>query len=297
MRKIIGGKESRYPGLEPICLVGSIVPDCWDVSLFEVNGHREVSVRPVIQWHEDPDWSPPREHPDWPGLKTVAELEEIEAKRLRSLEKNAKRAATQCRRSIKAAGFDTMLTITYRENQTDRGLCKKHFKEWVRRMRRSLPDFQYVAAFEAQERGAMHVHVATHKLPKHSLYKGVKIEAWKLGTKVWRSIVGDNNGLVFVGGKTKWGKGFIKKMSLAKMAAYVSKYITKDYATCPGGSNRYSKSDNLNPPEPEKIRLTGYPMRDVIELLFECPDGYEVVSHRFGFFKDSYWLCTEPTPG
>ena len=61
--------------------------------------------------------------------------------------------------------------------------------------------FRYCTGFEPQQRGAWHMHVATHKLPQHVEYKGVKIEAWKLGTRIWRSIVGENNGLCFVGGK------------------------------------------------------------------------------------------------
>jgi hypothetical protein len=290
MRRIIGASLINGQWLGGIEMESFYPPNTWDASIFEVNGHREVSVRPVVQWVEIFDRGTNYLDND----TEEAHQGRIEEKRLRSLEKASKRAATQCRRSIKAGNFNEMLTITYRENQTDRALCKKHLKEWVRRMKRALPDFQYCAAVEAQDRGAMHVHVATHKLPQHAQYKGVKIEAWKLGTKIWRSIVGENNGLVFVGGKTKFGSHARRPMSLAKIAAYVSKYITKAYADSPMGSNRYSRSDDLHPPKPQKIRFADWSMAEVITCLFECPDGHALVSHRVGLFKDSYWLCTEP---
>lgn len=295
MRKIIGASCINGQWVGGIEVEGFYPPNTFDASIFEVNGHREVSVRPVLQWQEIYDWQGHvwDSNPNSNGSEKD-HLGREEERRLRSLEKAAKRATTACRRTIKTGLFNEMLTITYRENQTDRALCKKHFKEWVRRMKRALPSFQYCAAVEAQERGAMHVHVATHKLPQHALYKGVKIEAWKLGTKIWRSIVGEDNGLVFVGGRSKFGSHGKRRMSLAKMAAYISKYITKDYASCPMGSNRYSRSDDLTPPKPEKIRFTDYTMAALVELLFDLPDGHSLVSHRVGFFGDSYWLCTEP---
>jgi len=297
MRKIIGVTCINGKWVGGIEVEGFYPPDTFAASVFEVNGHREVSIRPVLQWRELHDYtghvwdSDPNAPPDVGHLGREEEWQD------RCLRKAAKRAATACRRTIKTGGFDQMLTITYRENQTDRDLCKKHFKEWVRRMKRALPAFRYCAAVEAQERGAMHIHVATHRLPQHALYKGVKIDAWRLGTEIWRSIVGKDNGLVFVGGKTKFGSPARRTMSLAKMAAYVSKYITKDYAAHPMGANRYSRSDDLTVPPPVKMSFDGWSMSAVIELLFDLPDGHSIVSHRVGMFGASYWLCTEPLKG
>lgn len=311
MIKIIGASCINGQWVGGIEVEGFYPPNTFDASIFEVNGHREVSVRPVLQWREVHDWG----GHVWGGDPNGGDPDKVhlgreEVRKQRALEKAAKRATTACRRTIKTGRFNEMLTITYRANQTDRALCKKHFKEWVRRMKRALPSFQYCAAVEAQERGAMHVHVATHKLPQHALYKGVKIKAWELGTRIWRDIVGDfpfvgplrpsesfpkiTNGLVFVGGKSKFGSPARRRMSLAQMAAYISKYITKDYAACPMGSNRYSRSDDLTPPKPQKIRFTDYSMAALVELLFDVPDGHSLVSHRVGYFGDSYWLCTEP---
>jgi hypothetical protein len=284
-----------YRIIDGILFEGKRVPDAWDVSMWEKNGHREVSARQCVSWQELCLVGPvidPTGHLVEPEALTP---EEIEEKRQAALKRNAQRAQTMCRRVIKAEGFDELLTITYRENQTDRALSKVHFKEWVRRMKNALGGtFRYCASFEKQDRGAMHMHVACHKLPKHAVHQGVKVDGWKLGTQIWRSIVGADNGLVFVGGKkASVSKKRVRK-SPAKMAQYVSKYIMKDYADSPEESNRYSRSNGSDIPKPQHIRLTGCTLAEAISVMFECKDGDVIVSHRLGDFKDSYWLCTEP---
>ena len=179
-------------------------------------------------------------------------------------------------------------------------------------MKKALGGFRFCASFEVQERGAMHVHVATHKLPQHANYKGVKIKAWELGTKIWRDIIGlyqfhgplqpgqsfpeITNGLCFVGGKTRFGQGRRKNMSIGKMASYVSKYILKDYENSPEEKNRYSRSNGTVVPKPEKMRFTHVQLVDLIGLVFELSEGDVVVSHRIGIDQQSYWLVTEPNP-
>lgn len=285
---------------------GERVSNAWDVSTFEVNGHKEVSARQVIEWTEvgfnerSPlSWAEYIAQYDYDPEKQkrlqAEHLEELEEKRQKSLKKAAQRAQTMCRRLIKASNFREMLTITYRENQGDRELCKSHFKEWVRRMKTAFPKWQYCAAFERQERGAMHVHCATNKLPKHCHYRGKKHESWLVGTLIWREIVGADNGLVFVGGKPRWGDKRRRNQSLAKIASYVSKYIMKDYADCPEGSNRYSRSNAIDLPKPTKLRITDCTMTELVSLVFEVLPGHVVVSHRIGDWQDSYWLCTEPS--
>jgi hypothetical protein len=299
-----------YRIVDGILLEGKYVPDAWDVCTWEANGHREVSVRNVIAWEEHGNAAEPTDiwgAPD-PYIATDAEAAaDALLRKQRALKKSAQRAQTMCRRVIKAEGFDELATITYRENQTDRNLAKKHFKEWVRRMRAALGGtFRYCASFEKQERGAMHMHVACHKFPKHVVHAGVKIDGWKLGTQVWRSIVGADNGLVFIGGKKHGVSKRSIRRSPAKMAQYVSKYILKDFEDCPEEKNRYSRSD-LAPGgtpaqkaaahaafRPTHIRLYRSALADVISAVFECKDGDVMVSHRLGDFGDTYWLCTEP---
>lgn len=273
------------------------VPDCWDVYTWEKNGVLERSARPVYTSHEVCELPPVMldalGNPNEPSPPTEEELAE---KRLASLQSAARRAKTMCRRVIITEGFDELLTLTYRENQEDRALCKKHFEQWYRRMKKALGTFRFCASFERQDRGAMHVHIATNKLPQHANHRGVKIKAWELGTRIWRDIVGADNGLCFVGGRTKWGgNSRRKKMGLAKMAAYVSKYILKDFEDNPLESNRYSRSNGTNIGEVHKIRLE-CSFLDLNIVAFEQGEGDVVIAHRVSKWGDGLWLCTEAAP-
>lgn len=301
-----------------------LVADAWDVRTFEVNGHRETSIRQQTEWVEAGDALPYARQGD--GFKGAATLENVEKwalqdaadaedRRLHSLEKSAARAKTMCRRVIKAEAFNEMLTLTYRECQNDRELCKKHFNIWFKRMKRALGSFRFCASFELQERGAMHVHVATHKLPEMANHKGVKVQAWRVGTLIWRDIVGHDmcgpllpsqtffkrpkidNGLCFVGGKSRFGGHKRRKnMSIGKMASYVSKYILKDYKDSPEEKNRYSRSNGTVIPKSVLTKFHGMSLAEVIDLAFECGEGDVILAHRVGQWKDSYWLVTERLP-
>lgn len=299
----------NLPDGSRLLLEGKVVPNAWDVYQKRCNGHSELSFKPCIAWSES-DSPPPSRWDDYiqqfDGEKLAERLKErekeLEEKREKQREKNAQRAKSQCRWVIKSQGLNELLTLTYRDNQEDRDLCKKHFKEWVRRMKAALGGkFVYCASFEKQDRGAMHVHVACHKLPEHGIRNGQKIKSWKLGTDIWRSIIGlsasgETGGLCFVGGKTK-NAGYRRNLSLAKLAGYVSKYIMKDYAESPLEKNRYSRSDGLTLPKAVKTTYTGLSMGEMIDLCFECVQGDVIVSHSVtldDYGAGRYWLVTEP---
>lgn len=286
--------------VDGIAYEGKTLADCFDVRVWECNGHREISARPVVEWREigpAPDWSHLAE-PD-PEAEERMQRDKDEKNALRA----ARRAKTMCRRFIKANGFNELATLTYRENQTDERLAKEHARKWFRRMADLVPGFGYCAGYEPQQRGAWHVHAAIHRLPKfvtmkkrmpNGEWRDFKLEGWRVGTVVWRSIVGKDNGLCFIGGK---GKGAKKACtSPAKMAAYVAKYITKHYELVPDGKQRYSHSDGVQVPKPETERLVRMSLRELIAMCFWCEDGERIVDHRVGHFKDSYYLCTEADP-
>ncbi len=285
--------------IDNIRYIGEVIPHCWELRTFEVNGHVEKTIRPVIGWTEDGQHLPDNFNPDG-YLNAFGQLEpwpeerpqDIAAAKYKRLQKSAARAKVMCRRIIKSEGFNELLTLTYKENMLDRDICKKHFKEWVRRMKKALGNFRYCASFERQERGAMHVHLATHKLAEHGLYKGVKVKTFELGTRIWRDIV-KTGGLCYVGGKKNNGKTR-RNLSNAKMAAYVSKYILKDFEDAPEESNRYSRSNGVNIPKSTVIRFTNMSMADVISLAFEVRDGDVMVSHWLGKYGDCWGLDTEP---
>jgi hypothetical protein len=287
---------------------GQTLPDTWDVRVWESAGHRETSARRTVRWEEIGPVLPLQSWDEYiAGADSEKERKVREAMRdaeqVEKDEKNrrssAKRAKTMCRRVIKTAYFDELLTITYRENQTDVDLFKRHFKEWVRRMKRALGAFEYCAGFEPQDRGAWHAHVSCRKLPKTVEVDGVKVESWRLGTQIWRSIVGrtadgKEGGMVFVGGKDRFGRPRRERMSCAKMAAYVSKYITKHAELFPAEKNRYSRSNGIVPGKPYMMTLVGLAtVFDVLAVAFDARPGEAVVAHRAKPDDAAYWLCTE----
>jgi hypothetical protein len=294
MYRIVGQQIINGKKVGGLLMQGDPVPDAWDLSVFEVNGHREVSARPVIAWTE---LCEAEDHlRDWPDKRSKAEIAyDEQLRKERSLKKAAQRAQSKCRRSIKAGNFREMLTGTYRENQTDLELFKAHLTRFIEAMQYVLPKWQYCLSFEKQERGAYHFHCATTKLPRFVRYKGEKIEGWTLPTLIWRSIVGQDNGLVFVGGKPRWGSSRRRNQSLGKIASYVSKYIMKDYADHPLGSKRYWVSRGVEIPAPVRERIYDVTIDELVRRAFQTnPAGSVIVSHRIGHFGDSYWLCTEP---
>lgn len=283
--------------VDGIAYEGKTVLDAFDVRVWECSGHREISARPVVEWTEigpAPDWS----HLLEPDPERDAKIEED--RRQKNLLRAARRAKTQCRRFIKSNGFDELATLTYRENQTDEKLAKAHFAKWARRMAELVPGFGYCVGYERQKRGAWHMHAAIYRLPAKievpfrmadGSWLRREVEAWKLGTIVWRRIVGKDGGMCFIGGK---GEGAKKaRNSLAKMAAYVSKYITKHFEDSPEDSRRWTHSAGTMPPKPVLERFAQLSMRELIERVFWCDDGERVVDHRIGVFRDSYYLCTE----
>lgn len=304
-------KILRLPDGTGVILHGEVVPDAWEVCQWRSSGVLERSARPVVHWTDTGYIVSPalsvEEHKAyvrdlWRGepAKIAKALEEIDAeeeeRRVRNLQRAARRAKTQCRRAIIAEQFNEMLTLTYRENQTDKELAKRHFSAWCRRMKKALGVFRFCASFEPQERGAWHIHCATHKLPTMAAYRGAKVKAWEVGTRIWRDIVGADNGLCYVGGRSKFGAPRAGRLSLAKMAAYVSKYILKTFEDHAPGSNRYQRSLGAPVPKPERMTFYGCTMLDLLNLVYEGGSDVVVHSLKLSRWRDSVWFCAEGPP-
>ena len=296
---------------------GKVLPGAWDASRWSANGCTETTVHPRVQWVEIENIPYVRSGDGYKGAATAANLQlwaaqdasDAAKRAAAALASAACRAKQMCRRVIKVEGFDQLLTLTYRDNMVDREVCKKHFKEFIRRMKKALDGFRFCASFELQKRGAWHVHIACHRLPKTGRYHGQKIDSFKLGTRIWRDIIGNphqgpllpgqprpqiESGLCFVGGKTKFGApGRFKKQSLSAMADYVSKYIMKDFENSPAEKNRYSRSNGTNVPKSEKIKFDGMCLSEVISLMFELPPGHRLISHYLAYDAELWGMTTE----
>lgn len=212
------------------------------------NGHVEISGVEVTRWREL-DWSESviQDHLDMLARHAEENAEEVEAeKKKRALQIAANRAKTRVRKLCKAMGADTLMTLTYKANQTDLEVCKKHLKEFVRRVRRLIPDFRAVCGFEQQDRGAWHVHMATIKLPAAlAAVNGVKVKSWNVLRAIWRSVTKGDGGNVDVQARKRHSQ-----RTPARIASYISKYITKAFELGEKWVNRWTKFGDCEVPAP-----------------------------------------------
>lgn len=250
------------------------------------NGHYEARIEPIVTWELVGELSDIA----YQHYQEQLQLTEDE-RRIANLERAANRAKTRVRHLCKVAGADTLLTLTYQANMTDRAMLSQHLKEFVRRMKRLIPGFFYVAAFEQQQRGAWHVHMATHRLPPTlDAAKGVKVKSFNVIRAVWRSVTGELGGNIDVQAKKR-----NSSRAPSKIAAYLSKYMTKAFAEGDKWQNRFSSSKGVPVPKPERVRFNGYGLVDVIRVVFD--DLPECVSSqlRWGLsrFKDGAWFIVD----
>ncbi len=246
------------------------------------NGHFEYRMAPIKTW----------EHIDVLSDQAyVDRLECMEAtadeRKQANLERAARRAKTRVRHLCKAAGIDTLLTLTYAANMTDWSLLKRHMKEFNRRMAKLVPGWFYVAAFERQQRGAWHAHMAVHRLPPELEARGgVKVKSFNVIRAVWRAVTGELGGNIDVQSRKR-----NSQRAPSRIAAYISKYMTKAYAEGEPWSNRFSSSKGVSVPKPERIRFAGYTFAEVAIAVFDDLPTYLSDQLQFGLsrWKDELW--------
>ncbi len=268
---------------------GKPSPDRYRVTLRDLgHGHREASVNRAVDWT---DAGPL--HPDSRAAQILrGEIDDPdeEAKREASIRRGARRAKKSIRHRCKVQGLDRLLTLTYRANQCDLDLCQAHFKEFLRRMRRAIPGFGYVACFERQKRGAWHVHLAIRRLPLVLSYRGlVTVKSFNVVRGIWLAVVGDLGGNIDVG-RAK----HLSKMSPAKCAAYIAKYCMKAYADGRHGSKRY-RASSAELPAPDVVQFQAASLAELIDLVvsFVGEGGRELATSWLSPFKDCYFVASE----
>lgn len=229
---------------------------------------------------------------------TLLELQREAERKKRSAEKSAARAKRVCRHRIKSAGASSLLTCTYRENMTDFDRMRRDWAAMLRKLRRALPGFRAVYAFEVQDRGAWHVHAAIDKLPTHLDTVDGRVRSWDFLRRLWREVVGADNGNIDVDGHRKTRHGLPGKYraaeSLAKLAGYVSKYLTKNHENGVPGRNRWGSTQGIEVSKPVVFDMPEMPLAELLGLAFEVPDGHRIVRHNVGQFGKFWCLYTEP---
>lgn len=243
MRKIIAGVA--YERTE--------TPYAWDIRVHDLgHGHTEATILPRHAWAESTPLSDLAKadqalcaagwcHLGGEWVPFVKSKREEAEDAVENRKRATRRARTKVRRLCKAKGLTTLLTLTYRENMVDRDRMARDLDVFLKRVRRVIPGFEYVCAFERQKRGAWHAHLAVRRVLSHYSQGGKLVQSYALLRSMWRGVVGVDNGNVDVSRNRR------VQRSSAKLAAYLSKYIGKTFDQAAKFVNTYSASGRALP--------------------------------------------------
>lgn len=223
------------------------------------NGHVEYFVRELVTWEHVCDMSE-EGYAEYIREREAAKEERHQA----NLNRACRRARVRIRQRCKASGVDSLLTLTYKANVTELAIAKAHLKAFTRKMKRLIPGFFYIAVFERQKRGAWHIHMAIHRLPKVLPHAGVKVKSYSVVRAVWLSVTGELGGNVDESRRKRYSRP-----SSGKVAAYLSKYMGKAFEELDGGINRYSSSDSITLPPAVRMRFVGYELGQVLRAMLD----------------------------
>lgn len=204
------------------------------------DGQREVVGYPVRVHYQNPFEGKFDESCSKPRAKR-GESEDFD----KSMAAAMQRAKRRGRELAKTARLDHLLTLTYRGAMTDRSKAARDWKAFIRRVRkdpklvRDSDPFHFVAVIEYHQSGGIHIHAGVHgyrdanRLREH-----------------WYAVVGRGEGNVDIAGPNSKGHKRIK--GVHKLAAYLSKYITKGDAH-KLNERRYWSSKGIEIPERETV--------------------------------------------
>ena len=170
-----------------------------------------------------------------------------------SFESALRRARQKIRLLVKQYGADRLFTLTYRANQVDREQVKKDFKEFLRLVRRQVPEWGYVAVLEKQDRGAYHIHCAVKGWQKITYLRRCWYKA--LGAK-GAETGADTPGSVNVTSPltARWGTSR-RDWKPSKLVQYLTKYLSKTFEITDKEKKRYWHSDSIKEPVRERYIL------------------------------------------
>lgn len=189
---------------------------------------------------------------------------QIAEKRLENIERSARRAKQCVHHIIRQIGADHMLTLTTRENITNREDFLNIFSRFVRLVKTKelliapfgIPDqlvtasknkiWHYVACHELQERGAYHMHIACVGTQDILFLRACWYHA--LGGHINAVGKGTPGQVDVQQSKRRWS-GLSDVHKTFKLVGYLTKYITKSFeATQELGTKRYLASRQVPKP-------------------------------------------------
>lgn len=184
----------------------------------------------------------------------VVELSEseLEKKAAESRAVSVRRARQKVRWLVKSLGADHMVTFSYRENMEDVERLKVDWAKFVRLFKAKYPDWKFVAVREYQDRGALHLHVATKGKQDIKYLR----KCWYIALGASPDATGeDTPGQIDVTGpKRHWGSGgYIWRPD--KLSGYLTKYLHKAFDIEAKGAKRYWHSKSIDKPLVSRVWL------------------------------------------
>lgn len=176
-----------------------------------------------------------------------------------NLERSIRKTKTTITDYVLANNFQIFATFTFSPKKVDRfdiDACKSKLKRWLDRQREKDSNLKYVVVPERHKNGAIHFHALFENIDSFTLHK----------TKIRQE-----NRDVFTMRDWRFGYSNVKFIdsNRLKVAAYITKYITKDMITIEN-KRRYWSSHNLALPEKfynDVDRFEIYP--DLQSLVYE----------------------------
>jgi hypothetical protein len=173
------------------------------------------------------------------GVPNRAKREKSEQERVHS---SVLRTRKTIRRRCMAFKADRLLTLTYRENMTDRARAYADTVALIQRARAAGYLLKYVAVPEQQKRGAWHVHIACRG------YMWVQTLR-----RIWRGVVGEFEGKP--NGNIDLSYRHRGQSNPWRIAAYLSKYIGKAIAQAQPGERTFWASEWGGQEPVQRVRL------------------------------------------
>lgn len=268
-------RESSYRVIDGTLYRRHPSPYAYTVKVHELgHGHVEAVAMPRYGW-EEVDVLSPAARADvglaaghvWDAalgewVAAAPTQQELLDKAAANRDRSTRRARTAVRRLAKSKGLGVLLTLTYRENTTDRARMARDFDVFVKRLRRVMPGVQYVCVFERQKRGAWHAHIAVPRVLSHYMHQGSLVRSYDLLRSLWRAVVGLDNGNVDVSRNRR------VQRSSAKLAGYLSKYIGKSFGE--GDQIKYENSYSASGralPRPLTFAVLSPQLLDAVQAL------------------------------
>jgi hypothetical protein len=200
--------------------------------------------------------------------------------------RNVRRAKQKVRHLCKSMAVNSLWTLTIKENMQDREQMLKYVDRFRRRVVAVLGEWKYVACIEPQERGALHVHLATHALPVRLARGGVKVKSWDVMRAVWRSVLkvdGLSGNFDEAKKRKRWG-GSKPIRGAGAIASYIAGYVAKDMQASQLNRKRYSVTKGIE--IPEAVRASFAADEHLSELIVLA---YAAVGDRI----TRAWFCKE----